>query len=145
MVEDHDSGRLVWVKVGREKHTVAAFFDALGPDRCAQVRLVSADAADWIGDIAGQRCPQAIRCMDPFHVTAWATKALDDIRRETWNDARRAGRRAIAKQLNGALPAPRARRKKLRGTAAFHEQQRGETRCPSGAGPGQETSSDTSQ
>jgi transposase len=102
VVVDHDSGRLVWVKAGRSKKTVEAFFDALGPERCAAIRLVSADAADWIGDVVAARCKNAVRCMDPFHVTQWATKALDDIRRETWNDARRAGQKAIAKELKGA-------------------------------------------
>jgi transposase len=102
VVVDHDSGRLVWIKPGRSKATVAAFFDALGDQRCAQIRLVSADAADWIGDVVADRCPQAVRCMDPFHVCQWATKALDEVRRDTWNAARRAGQKAVAKQLKGA-------------------------------------------
>jgi transposase len=102
VVVDHDSGRLVWVKAGRSKKTVEAFFDALGAQRCAQIRLVSADAADWIGDVVATRCKNAVRCMDPFHVCQWATRALDDIRRETWNDARRGGQKAVAKQLKGA-------------------------------------------
>jgi transposase len=98
----HDSGRLVWVKAGRSKKTVEAFFDDLGAERCAQIRLVSADAADWIGDVVAERCKNAVRCMDPFHVCKWATDALDDVRREVWNDARRAGQKAVAKELKGA-------------------------------------------
>src|SRR5262249_52738498 len=35
-----------------------------------------------------ERCPNAIRCADPFHVISWATEALDDERRRAWNDAR---------------------------------------------------------
>jgi transposase len=81
VVVDHDSGRLVWARPGRDKKTVEAFFDALGDDRCAQIRLVSADAAEWIGDVVADRCPNAVRCMDPFHVVAWATDALDEVRR----------------------------------------------------------------
>ena len=102
VVVDRDSGRLVWVKAGRSKKTMEAFFDALGPERCAQIRLVSADAADWIGDVVAQRCPAAVRCMDPFHVVAWATKALDEVRRGVWNDARRGGLKAVAADLKGA-------------------------------------------
>ena len=49
---------------GRDKKTVEAFFDALGDDRCARIRLVSADADGWIGDIVAARCPNAVRCMD---------------------------------------------------------------------------------
>ena len=35
--------------------------------------------------------PDAVRCADPFHVVGWATEALDAVRREAWNNARRAG------------------------------------------------------
>lgn len=98
----HDSGRLVWAKAGRSKKTVAAFFDDLGEARCGQIRLVSADAAEWIGDVVADRCPAATRCMDPFHVCQWATTALDEVRRDTWNSARRAGQRALATELKGA-------------------------------------------
>lgn len=52
--------------------------------------------------MVAERCPNAVRCMDPFHVCQWATKASDEVRRETWNDARRAGQKAIAAELKGA-------------------------------------------
>ena len=52
---------------------------------------VSADGAEWIADVVPQRCPDAVRCADPFHVVGWATEALDAVRREAWNTARRAG------------------------------------------------------
>ena len=68
VVVDHDSGRLVWIKPGRSKKTVEAFFDALGEARCAKIRLVSADAAEWISGVVAKRCAGAVRCMDPFHV-----------------------------------------------------------------------------
>ena len=34
-------------------------------------------------------CPNAQRCVDPFHVVSWATDALDQVRREAWAEARR--------------------------------------------------------
>src|SRR5680860_1211131 len=64
VVVDHDSGRLVWTRAGRNKKTMEAFFDDLGEQRCAEIRLVSADAADWIGDVVADRCTNAVRCMD---------------------------------------------------------------------------------
>jgi transposase len=102
VVVDHDSGRLVWAKAGRDEATVEAFFDDLGAERAAAIRLVSADAGSWITNVVDRRAPNAIRCMDPFHVVAWVTDALDEVRREVWNDARRAGQRALSKQLKGA-------------------------------------------
>lgn len=92
VVVDHDTGRLVWAAPGRDRATVARFFEALGPQRAAQITHVSADAADWITEVVAQRCPTAIRCADPFHVVAWATEALDIERRRAWNDARRLAR-----------------------------------------------------
>ncbi len=89
VVVDHDTGRLVWAAPGRDRATLAAFFDALGPERCAAITHVSADGADWIQHVVDQRCPNAVRCADPFHIVRWATDALDAVRRDAWNTARR--------------------------------------------------------
>jgi transposase len=102
VVVDHHSGRLVWACAGRDRTTVAAFLDALGPERCAQIELVSADMAAWISGPIAERCPHAVRCVDPFHVVQLATDALDEIRREVWNEARQAGQTAVARDLKGA-------------------------------------------
>lgn len=102
VVVDHDSGRLVWAAPGRDKATVKKFFDQLGKSRTFKIRLVSADAAHWIGDVVRSRCLNAKLTMDSFHVVQWATNALDVVRRQVWNDARRAGQTAVAKELKGA-------------------------------------------
>jgi len=102
VVVDHSTGRLVWVAPGRDSATVRAFLDALGAERCAQLEVVTADAAPWIRGPVTDRCPQARLCMDPFHVVSWATKALDEVRRAVWNEARRQGEHALAKELKGA-------------------------------------------
>ena len=102
VVVDHDSGRLVWAAAGRDRKTVEAFFDALGQTRCKQIELVSCDMAGWIAGPVADRVPDAVRCVDPFHVVMLATDALDEIRREVWNEARKAGEVAAAKDLKGA-------------------------------------------
>ena len=91
VVVDHDSGRLVWAAPGRDQATRRGFFDELGPERAAVITHVSADQAGWIADVVTERCPRAVRCADPFHIVRWATDALDEVRRQTWNDARRSG------------------------------------------------------
>ncbi|MDH6466468.1 transposase [Micromonospora sp. A200] len=98
VVVDHDTGRLVWAAPGKSAATLHAFFDALGPDRAAKITHVSADGADWITTVVRRRCPRAVRCADPFHVVAWATDAVDRVRRQVWNEAagRGAGRRGVA-------------------------------------------------
>lgn len=102
VVVDHDTGRLVWAAPGRDKATVRKFFDQLGSARTAEIGVVSADAASWIGDVVRERCPDAELTMDSFHVVQWATDALDVVRRQVWNDARNAGQKARAKELKGA-------------------------------------------
>jgi transposase len=102
VVVDHDTGRLVWAAAGRDRKTVEAFLDELGEERCKQLELVSADMAAWVAGPVRERCPNAELCLDPFHIVALATDALDEIRREVWNEARQAGQTAVAKGLKGA-------------------------------------------
>jgi transposase len=102
VVVDHHTGRLVWAAPGRDRKTVLAFFDALGEERCKQIELISADMAAWISGPIAERCPDAVRCVDPFHVVQLATEALDEVRREVWNEARRQGNLELARELKGA-------------------------------------------
>ncbi len=102
VVVDHHTGRLIWAAAGRDRKTVLAFFDLLGEERCKQIELVSCDMATWISGPVAERCPQAERCVDPFHVVQLATDALDEVRREVWNEARRQGNMELAKDLKGA-------------------------------------------
>jgi transposase len=102
VVVDHDTGRLVWAAEGRDKQTVLAFFDQLGEERAARIRLVSSDLCEWITRAVLERCPGATLCLDPYHVVALASSALDEARREVWQQARRAGDKTGARWLKGA-------------------------------------------
>jgi transposase len=94
VVVDHDQRRLVWAGEGKDKDTLRGFFDVLGPQRSAAITHVSADSATWVATVVAERCPNAIRCADPFHIIKWATEALDVERRRAWQDARRSGHAA---------------------------------------------------
>ena len=99
VVVDHDSGRLLWMTPGRTKRALGLFFERLGPDRCAQLELVSADGADWIAEVVALNAPQAKRCMDPFHVVKWGMEAMDTTRRQVAAQARHDGDADLAKAL----------------------------------------------
>jgi transposase len=88
IVVDHDTRRLIWAAPGRDKATLNSFFDQLGAERTKLITHVSADSADWIAEVVAERAPKAVQCADAFHVVAWATEALDTVRRQAWNDAR---------------------------------------------------------
>ena len=102
VVVDHDSGRLVWAGKDRNQHTLGRFFDDLGGQRAAQLTHVSADGAEWIHDVVTARAPQAVLCLDAFHVIAWATEALDAVRRAMVNQLRAGGRTDEAKARKGS-------------------------------------------
>jgi len=101
VVVDHGSGRLVWMEPGRDADTVRRFFDALGHERTQQLEIITADGAGWIELAVQERAPHVIRCLDPFHVVQWATRALDKVRRSVWNDLRIAALPGLASRLKG--------------------------------------------
>lgn len=82
-VVDHTTGRLVWAAEGRNKDTLVKFFDDLGAERAAELSHVSCDGAEWIHAVVTERAPAALICLDPYHVVAWAMKALDKVRVRT--------------------------------------------------------------
>ena len=101
VVSDHVTGLVVWTAKGRSKETVRAFFTKLGAERSAALDFVTADGATWITDIVAEKAPDAIVCLDTFHLIGWATKALDEVRRHEWNQLRRSGNANAAKQFKG--------------------------------------------
>lgn len=91
VVVDHDTGRLVWAEPGRNRETLDRFFEALGPDRSAQITHVSADQAQWIHAAVSDYCPQAVQCADAFHIVKWANQTLAVVRAAAWRAARAGG------------------------------------------------------
>ena len=77
----------------------------MGPRRSAQITHVSADAAEWIAVVVAERAPNAVRCADAFHIVAWATEALDEVRRSAWNEARGALTQRRAARATGTARA----------------------------------------
>lgn len=101
VVCDHFTGRVIWAAKGRSKETVNRFFDALGEERATALQFVTCDGAEWIRTVVAERAPDAIVCLDTFHVIGWATTALDEVRRDQWNVLRRAGGAKAAKEFKG--------------------------------------------
>jgi transposase len=95
VIVDHGTGRLVWAAEGRNQQTLAKFFDELGTERAAELTHVSADGAEWIHAVVAERAPQAVICLDAFHVVVWAMKALDKVRVRTFATAGTRDRHAM--------------------------------------------------
>lgn len=88
VVVDHDTGKVVWVAKGHGKTVLAEFFKLLTKEQRMSIEHVTADGARWIAQCVEEYCPNAIRCIDPFHVVQWTMEAVDSVRREAWQLAR---------------------------------------------------------
>lgn len=123
IVLDHDAGRVVWCGKGHGKSVLESFFDLLTEEQRAAITVVTADGARWIAEVVGEKCPNAERVMDPFHVVGWMTDVLDEVRKQAWRDARAAEREAAAakpkrgrgRPRKGDGPAP-SRAKRIKGS-----------------------------
>ena len=102
VVTDLDTGRVVWAAEGRSQATVEAFFAALGPERAAGLTHVGCDGADWIHTVVKAKAPNALLCLDSYHVVAWASGAVDEVRRRITRELRAAGRDDEAASLKGS-------------------------------------------
>lgn len=89
VVVNHDTGRAIWVAPGHGRETLTKFFGLLSEEQRASIRLVSADGAKWIASCVEEFCPNAVRCIDPFHVVEWANEALSRVRIDSWHDAKK--------------------------------------------------------
>jgi transposase len=81
-----------WLKDGSE----------LDPRLFARASTLTAVSMDMTGGYAKsvrEHAPHATIVIDNYHVVALATKALDEVRREHWNELRHAGETGAAKQF----------------------------------------------
>jgi transposase len=90
VVVNHENGEVIWAAKGHGKDQLNEFFDLLSEEQRVAIELVSADGARWIAEVVADRCPDAVRVMDPFHVVSWATDALDEARKDAWREAKAA-------------------------------------------------------
>lgn len=86
-VADHQGGGIVWLKEGRNTATLQAFFDELGAEGRASIEAVSIDMSAGYEKAIRAAVPDAAVCFDPFHVVKLAGDAVDQVRRQEWNQS----------------------------------------------------------
>ena len=86
-VVNHDTNTVIWACKGHGKEVLDKFFAMLTPEQRASILVVTGDGARWITDCVSEHCPNATRCLDPFHVVEWANDALDAVRVDAWRRA----------------------------------------------------------
>ena len=67
--------------------------------RASRLTAVSMDMTGGYAKSVREHAPQATIVIDNYHVVQLATKALDEVRREHWNELRHAGETDAAKQF----------------------------------------------
>ncbi len=112
---DAGKGQLVWQRVPERKNRCNHATRAQSSRRVSlqtqlvfnqrgvqQLVAISMDMGPGYAKSARKHAPQAVICIDNFHVVQLATKALDDVRREHWNELRSTGESEAAKSFKDA-------------------------------------------
>jgi len=71
-------------------------------ERAGALAAISLDMGAGYAAAARWHAPQAVICIDPFHVVQNVNKALDEVRRAYWNELRAAGDPQAAKRFKDA-------------------------------------------
>lgn len=98
VVVDHKRRRVVWAKPGKNADTLKAFFDELGPERCAKLEAVTIDMSAAYIKAVTECTPEAQLIFDRFHVQRLVQDAVDEVRRD---EVRAAATDEERKQLKG--------------------------------------------
>jgi transposase len=91
------------LEAGREAVIASADEDRprVGP-RAAQLEAISLDMGPGYALSARRHAPQAVICIDPYHVVALANRALDEVRRGYWNALRDSDQPDAARRFKDA-------------------------------------------
>jgi transposase len=81
VVVNHDTGRVVWAAEGKTSETLKSFFEELGPQRLAQIEVVSIDLSAAYQKALREALPGVAVVFDKFHLARLAQRALDEVRR----------------------------------------------------------------
>ena len=91
VVQDLETSEVVWAHDGHGDEVLSLFFEGLTQEQRDGIEYVAADGARWITRQVEKYCPNAKRCVDPFHVVGWATESLDNVRKRLSDDAKKNG------------------------------------------------------
>lgn len=114
VIVNHDTNAVVWAAQGHGKTVLESFYKQLSKEQLSSIKVVTGDGARWITDCVREFTPDCERCVDQFHVVQWAMEALDEVRREVWNEAY-----ADVKQLKKEHPRGKGRPKEDDPSAAI--------------------------
>ena len=95
VVLDYDTGRVIWMGVGREIASLDQFFEAMPADVRDGIQAVAMDMWEAYIHCVKRWCPEADIVFDCFHVIKAFNKVIDDIRNEEARKADADGRQTL--------------------------------------------------
>lgn len=87
VVVDHERGVVVWAAKGKSADTLKPFFEALGPQRLAELESVTIDMSAAYIKAVTEAAPDATIIFDRFHVQKLANEAVSKVRRDEVREA----------------------------------------------------------
>ncbi len=93
---DLDRGRVLWVGKGKGRKTADKFFsEALSDYQKSKIEAASCDMSQaYIGAIKAH-CPNAVLVLDRFHIVKALNGAVDEVRKEEWQNIPESERKAM--------------------------------------------------
>jgi transposase len=91
--------RLLWIGEGRQRSTMEAFFDWLGPEKTALLQFVCSDMWKGYVSVIAERAGAALHILDRYHLAARTNKALDLVRAK---EAKRLAAKGVEPVLRGS-------------------------------------------
>lgn len=88
-VVDIDKRKIIWNEEGRGKATLDKFYHKIGEDGCNKVEVVASDGAKGFLSSAKEHLKNALIVLDHFHIKKHLNDAVDRVRKEELNKARR--------------------------------------------------------
>jgi transposase len=81
IIVDIKTHKVIWVSQSRRKEGLDEFFQLLGHEACAKIKVVATDQHEGYGASVRQHCPNATLVWDRFHLVQNFNDALNEDRR----------------------------------------------------------------
>ena len=103
LVSNNDIGRFIWGAEGKDTATLDCSSMNWAKRRSGHHRHVDGHGPAFEKSARKEgHATKAVICFDPFHVVQAATKALETVRRQVWQDLRTLPDKEVARRFKGA-------------------------------------------
>jgi transposase len=99
-VVDIDKRKVIWNHDGRGKSVLDSFYEELGAEHCATIEAVASDGARGFLSATKQHAKNGLIVLDHFHVKKYLNDAVDTVRKEELNKARKADNAELVSLLH---------------------------------------------